>query len=114
MDDDVLLADRREAVAAVVADALGIAGLEGGKAEIRAVVGDELAGVLDAEDAVDDHDVLRLRLELLNDEAAQRLRRGRLDLEPHENPAAAALERGLEKRARGPRPPPRSRCRCRG
>ena len=52
VDDDVLGADRREAVAAEIADALGEARRVGRELQVRPVIHDELAEVRDAQQAV--------------------------------------------------------------
>ena len=65
MDDEVLLADRGEAVAAEVLDPLGKSRRVGREQQVGAVLGDHLRDVGQAQDAVDDVDVLRIDVELV-------------------------------------------------
>ena len=57
VDDEVLLADGGEAVAAEILDPLGKARRVGREQQVRAVLGDHLRHVGQAQDAVDDIDV---------------------------------------------------------
>ena len=96
VDDDVLLADRREAVAAVLADALGEAWIVRLELEIRPLQPHELRQVPQAHHALDDEDLVPGHFQLLGHEEAQVLRHRRLDLETDHAAAAALLERRLE------------------
>ena len=59
MDDDVLLPDRRETVAAMLADALGKAWVVRLELQIRAVEGDELDELVQGQHALDDEELVR-------------------------------------------------------
>ena len=96
MDDQVLLADRREAVAALIADALGKARIVGHEFQVRPVDRDELRQLVERQHAVDqEHLVVRDAERALHEGAQLRRHRG-IDLEPDHRAAAAALQRGLE------------------
>src|SRR5215217_2815143 len=95
MDDDVLLPDRREAVAAGLADALREARVVGLELEVGAVERHELRQLVQGQHAVDDEDVLGRDLEFLSDEMADVLGHPGLDLEADHGAAAALLERSL-------------------
>ena len=96
VDDQVLLPDRGEAVAGVIADALGEARIVGHEFEVGPVDGDELRQLAERQHAVDqEHLVVGDRERALH-EAAQLRRHRRLDFEPDHRAAAAALEHGLE------------------
>src|SRR5215204_6310333 len=94
VDDDVLRLDRREAVAAVLPDALREARIVRLELEIAPVEGDELAQLVERQHALD-HEHLLAEFELVGDEAAQVLVHGGLDLEADHAAAAAALEGAL-------------------
>ena len=98
VDEDVLLADRGEAVAAEVADALGEARIVGRELQIRPVVDDHRLDVAEVEHAVElEHvHVLARDLELVEDEVAQLARHVRVDRDRDQVAAAAALQRALE------------------
>ena len=96
VDDEVLLPDGGEAVAAVLADALGEARRIGRKLQLRPVDGDELGEIVERQDAVDEEDLVRRDAEGLGDELAELLGHRRLDLEADHRAAAAALQRALE------------------
>ena len=70
VDDDVLGADRREAVAAEIEDALGEARRVGREQQVRPVVHDELRQVGHAEQPVHHEDAGALGVQLLGDEVA--------------------------------------------
>ena len=95
MDDDVLLPDRGEAIAAEIADPLGKARVIGGEDQIRALVDDQLLGVVEAENAVGGKDVGRGGIELFHQKAAQIGRHRRIDREQDDMTAPAPLERRL-------------------
>ena len=96
VDDEILLPDRGEAIAAVVADAVGIARRIGHEFEIRPVELRELRHLVERQHAVDlEHAVVGGAERALH-EVLQLGRHVRLDVEPDHQAAAAALERGLE------------------
>ena len=96
VDDEVLLADRGEAVAAVIADAFGEARIVGHEFEIGPVEAHELRQLVERQHAVDqEHLVVAARERPLH-EAPQLGRHGGFDLEPDHRSAPAALEHGLE------------------
>ena len=92
VDDDVLLADRREAVAAMVADALGEARDEGLELEVGPLVEDQEARVRIADEAGAFDDGIAVDVEFLGDEFTQRRRRRGIDLHADHRAAAAALQ----------------------
>src|SRR5262249_55954893 len=96
VDDDVLLPDGREAIAGEVANALRKARDIGPEFEIGPVVHDEPAGAGEAEQPILEEDVLRLDIELADDEGQEILRHARIGLEANDGAAAPALQRGLE------------------
>ena len=96
VDQHVLLADRREDVAAVVADAFRIARLVALELQLRVARGNELRQLGEAQHAVDQNDVLRCRVQLVGDEGAQIVGHGGLDLDPHDRAEAALLQGLLE------------------
>src|SRR5947207_3507076 len=96
MDNDVLLTDRREAIAAEIADALGKARVIGGEDEIRTLVGDQLSGVVQSEDALIGEYVAWRRIELLAQETPQIGRHPSIDPEVDDMTAAATFQRGFE------------------
>ena len=96
MDEDVLLADGGQAVAAVVADALRKARRIGRELEVRPVDGDKLREIVESQQAMDEEDLVGRHRQRLGDQLAQAFRHGRLDLQADHRTAAAALERALE------------------
>ena len=92
VDQDVLLADGGEAVAAVVADAFGEARLERRELQVRAVGGDQLGELVQAQQAVDQDDVLRLGVQAFEDEFAQVFGHRGLDLDPHHRAQPALFQ----------------------
>ena len=77
MDDQVLFADGGEAIAAMIADALGEAGDVGLELQIGALRDDELGQVRQAHQMFDDHDLGFVQIQMRGDELAQ-MRRHRL------------------------------------
>ena len=96
VDDQVLLPDRRKAIAAVIADAVGITRRVGHEFEVRPIEAGELRHLVERQDAVDLEDAVVDGAERTLHEALQLRRHIGLDVEPDHQPAAAALERGLE------------------
>ena len=95
VDDEVLLADRGEAIAAVVAHALGKTRVERGKLEVGPVDADELRQFVEREHALDQDDAGGDDVDVAGDERAQRLRHARFDLQPDDRAAAPPLQRAL-------------------
>jgi len=96
MDDQVLLPDCREDIAAVVAHALGVAWNVRHEFEIGSVEPGQLRQLVHGKHAVDQENlVIRSRKRLLH-EGAQLLRHLGVDFEPDHRSAAAPLQRGLK------------------
>ena len=113
MDDEVLLPDRGETVAAILPHPLGKARLVRRELQFGPVDGDELRQFVEREHAVDQDDAGRHDVDVAGDEGAQatpacspRSRAG----SPSRDGGASARSR---KGGRGLRPLPRPRCRCR-
>ena len=96
MDDQVLLPDRGETVAAVVADASGIARRIGNKFKVGTVEMRKLRHFVEREHAIDLEDAVVGGRQRALHEAPQLGRRVGFDIEPDHRTAAAAFERGLE------------------
>ncbi len=96
VDQDVLLADGREAVAAVIADAFRETRLERRELQLRQVGRDQLLELGQAELAVDLDHVLRLGLQALDDEAPELVGHRGLHLHPHDQAQPPALQPRLE------------------
>ena len=96
VDDEVLLADGSEAVAAMVAHPLGIARIVGDEFEVRPVETHELGKLAERKDAVDQEYLVVAAGERPLHEAPQLDRHRRLDFETDHRSAPAALEHGLE------------------
>ena len=96
VNDEVLLPDRGEAIAAVIADAVGIARRVGHEFEIRPVEVGELRHFVQRQNAVDLENAVVGGAERALHEVLQLGRHVRLDVEPDHRTAATALERGLE------------------
>ena len=95
MHDDVLGADRREAVAAEIADPLGEARHVGREQQVGAVVDDQLLDVDDADQPVMLLHLGLLDVELVGDQLGEFRRHRGIHVEMDHHAAAAALERGL-------------------
>ena len=95
VDNDVLGTDRREAVAAEVADAFGEARRVWREQQVRPIVHDQLAQVRDAEDAVGDMRLVRARAKFGRDQGTQFLRHVGVHAEMDDNTAPTTLQRGL-------------------
>src|ERR1700683_4655106 len=96
MDDEVLLPDRSETIAAMVADALRVARIVWNEFEIWPVQVCELRHLVEREHAVDLEYAIVGDTERALHETAQLWRHERLDVEPDHRAAAAALEGGFE------------------
>ena len=96
VDDEILLPDRGEAIAAVVADAVGIARRVGHEFEIRPVQLRDLRHLVQRQNAVDLEHAAIGGAERALHEVLQLGRHVGLDVEPDHQSAAAALERRLE------------------
>ncbi len=96
MDDDVLLPNRGKAVAAEIADALGKTCVVGREDQIRALVDNQLLGVVEPENAVGREHVAARGVELFHQKPAQILRHRRVDREQDHVAAPTALQRRLE------------------
>ena len=96
VDEDVLAPDRREAIAAMLADALGEARVEGPELEVGAVFLDQAGEVGHAEEAARLGDDRVRRVEAVLDHPHQAFGHARLELQPDHPAAAAALDRGAE------------------
>src|SRR5262249_7442882 len=96
VDDEIFLPDRRQAVAAVVADATWIARRVRLEFQIRPIEAGDLAHLVEPQHAVDSKDAIVGDSERALNEALQFRRHGRLDIEPDDRPTSPPLERGLE------------------
>ncbi len=96
VDDEVLLPDGSETIAAVVAHAPRIARRIGNEFQVRPVQARHLAHLVEREHAVDAEHAVVGGTERALHEAPQFHRHGRLDVEPDHDAAAATLQRGLE------------------
>ena len=92
MDDDVLGADRREAIAAELADALGKARREGRELQVRPVLLVKLVQLADAEERAAFGDERADLAKLVAQHRLQRLGHPGLQLQPDYPPAPAALD----------------------
>ena len=81
VDQDVLLADGGEAVAAMVADTLWEARLEWLEFEVGAIGRDQLGQLIQSQQAIDQYDILRRGVQGERDEFAQLFWHHRLDLD---------------------------------
>ncbi len=96
MDEQILGADRRKAIAAEIADAFGKARDIGLELQIRALFDDELPGVADAQQMIDQHQFGALQFLFVGDEAAQILGHRGAAFHMDDRAAAPALEQGFE------------------
>ena len=96
MDDDVLGLDRGEAVAAMLADALGKARREGRELEVGPVLLDQRVEVGDAEEAGRFEDQRLAGVDALADHGDELVRHVGLQLQPDHPAAAPALDRAAE------------------
>jgi hypothetical protein len=97
MNDQILLPDRREAIAGMIADALGKARIVRHEFEVGAIdLGQKLRHLVEREHAVHQEDLVVGDGERALDEAAQLLRHRGFHFEADRRAAAAALEHALE------------------
>ena len=96
VDHQVLLADRGERVAGVIANALGIARIIGHEFEIRPVEAHELRELVERQDAVDQKNLVVAARHGALHESSQLRRHCRYELEPDDCSAPAPLEHRLE------------------
>ena len=97
MDDEVLLLDGQEAIAAIVAHALGKARIVGLELQIGPIERDELGEIVQRQHAVEHEDLVLGRRRVPRRRSARSVfRHVGGDLEPDHRAAAAALQRGLE------------------
>src|SRR5208282_4047283 len=94
--DDVLVADRREAIAAKIADALGKTRIIGREQKIAPFADDQFPGARQSHEAVDLGDVSVCDTKLVDHKARYRGRHPLVDDEMDDVAAAAALERRFE------------------
>ena len=96
VDHEVLLADGREAIAGIVAHALGEARVVGLESQVRPVDADDLAEVVQRQQAVNREALVGGGAEFVGDEQAQLLRHAGVDLQPDDRAAPPPLQRALE------------------
>ena len=96
VDQDVLLANRREAVAAMVTDPLGKTRFERFEFQLGPICRDQLGELVQAEQPGDQDDVLGLGVEAFANETAELLRHGRFELDPDYRAHAPLFEQGLK------------------
>ncbi len=96
MDDNVLLPDRRKAIAAEIADALREAGIVGHEFEVGPLVDDEPAEIRQTEEAIQLERIVGRGIHPLGQELAQVERHRRFDAEMDDMAAPASLQRGFE------------------
>ena len=96
MDDQILLADRREDIAAMIAHALGMARHVGHEFQIGPVEPRQLRQFVHRQHAVDQEHLVVGHGQRALHERAQLLRHRRLDFEADHRSATAALQRRLE------------------
>ena len=95
VDDQILLPDRREAIAAVLADAFGKAGNERREFQVGPIERDQTRQFVQTEHAVDQHDAGREHVDVAGDELAQALGHAGFDLQADDRTAPAQLQRAL-------------------
>ena len=96
MNDEVLLANGREAIPGMIANALGVARIVGHEFEVRPVETHQLGELVERQHAIDQENLVVGARERLLHEPAQLHRHGRLELEPDHRSAPSALEDRLE------------------
>ena len=96
MDDEVLLLDREEAIAAIIAHALREARIIGLELEIGPVDVHEFGEFVQSEHAIEHEDLIGHNVELCSDEIAHTFRHEAVELEPDDGAAATPLQRAFE------------------
>ena len=96
VDDQILLLDGEEAIAAIVAHPLGKARIIGREFQVGRGQADDFRQILERQHAVERDDLLRLDVQFLGDEGAQFRRHVGVGLQPDHRTAPAALQRRLE------------------
>ncbi len=94
--NDILGPDRCEAIAAMVPDAFGKARNERLEKKIAALIEDQLLGIAQSQQMLDDDQVGQCEIEMVGDVAPQILRHGFAALHMDDGAAAAALEQRFE------------------
>ncbi len=97
LDDEVLLADRRKAVAAMIADAFGKARIIGNEQQIGPVDRDHFLQVVERQHAVDQERLVVAHRHRSLHEAPQIFRHRLFEFEPDHRSAAATLQHGFER-----------------
>ena len=96
MDDEILLADRRETISAKFLDAFRKARIVARrKLELGAVDRHQLRQIVERQHSLDEHDPGRDHVDVAGDERAQQFWHAGFDLEPDDSAAPASLERAL-------------------
>ena len=93
VDQDVLLADRRETVAAMLANAFGKAGIERRELEVGPILLDENRETGHAEEAARFGRGCTRRVEAILDHSDEAFRHSWLEFQPDDFAAATALDR---------------------
>ena len=96
MDDEILLPDRQEAIAAVVAHTLREARIVGLELELRPVEPDDLGQFVQGQHAIEHEGLVGHHADLLGDERTQRGRHQAVVFEPDHRSTSTPLESGLE------------------
>src|SRR5690606_18123290 len=96
MDDDVLLADGRETIASMLADAFGKARVVGHELQVVARYGNDLGYLVERQWPVEHADPIARHAKLAGHEIPQFLRHAIVELDADHRAAPAALERRLE------------------
>ena len=96
MDDEILLPDRRKAIATMITDAVRIAGCVGHEFEVRPVEAGELRHFIERQHPIDLEHAVVCGVERTLHEALQLHRHVGLNIEPDHRAATPTLERGFE------------------
>ena len=96
VNDDVLVADCRETIVVVLADALGKARPISGENQVLTSAVDQLAELRHADRAGQLHDVLGLGVELFNHQFAQRFRHVGAQVQAHDAAESPPAQHGFE------------------
>ena len=97
MDDEILLPDRCEAIAAMLLHALGKSRRVHGKLQLGPIDRDQLRQFVERQHAFDQHDAGRNDVDVAGHESAQRFGHAGFDLQPDDRSAAASLKRAFVK-----------------